>query len=1713
MSITPSSSTTPITVPAQRRVPGPDVEPNLPAAAAASSSSIESVRTYKVFEQQVEIYQRWVLQRLKLEAAPTDPTHRKYLKYHCLMSQRPFAKFLDGVDLPEREQLKAMTAAFHSNESLIRVCIRHAPDVSKGASITALADWLHTFRSVTLDHVVNIAVYQHIASQGEEAAKEITHGGWFDRVRKASVEEIMSLMLTITEQGPTASKRLWRSRDRWSNGAVLQKAPLSQRLELSNRIAEHCGLKALKRELEPTGLLGDVAAIEDVQERFTEIQRLIPLSHWLGYALVTELHNLHIVQLPIAKRLAIYELIVSQGEETALRFLTHGSSVSFCGGCVDDAFSLYHLIAKQGERALAYLEMRANDLGFKTALQSCTHKDQRVAFCKTLAKEASWTAIALLEAWQEVPVEDLCYEELLEIYRDILRHNAASAERLARHLLLNKDGPLSPTDRLSLYYSMSKGNPKAARRLSGSLENLELELYPVEERLNLALHIAAQDCYAIWDILQQSYTLGLDKVALQECLQFFRRLIRSGEPKLWNPFLLTDLGLEELAAPEAFRLCCELIERSCSYAQLLADNLKRFAFHNLPSYQRFAICCRLIDKSRSVAHGFLNNNEKTIETFAVTERLTLFYRYLKRDDIEPRMVFRTLDKIGLQGLGLQARRRAVDAILEKCPRPTILQLIALARALGIAAVGAERSIALCEAAIQQDAADGSTLLQNISSLNLLGADYRKRLALWKKAQTVSYLRFDAGPRFLKFGFAEDVRNCETVNARLALFKELIAVGKCHSIALIEVFNDLGLDNVSLDQRIELGQLAKEHGFGQFELLYCFRKLGFEKDVLASNDLEQRLNVCERLVAEIPWAGKQIVDIVFTWSFRGERTFSLLMTLVEKDRLAAERVMAKLTSFALTAEQCLTLCHAVIDRGDRAVIALIHSIDQVHQHPIQPAALHDLYQKILHRDFRASLELCAKFHTLKLGSLTTSLRHQLMGKFLGSLLIQHTGCMAALARSVTKASHEDLNPEECLAFYHALTGLGEPVVNNLADAMNYESLAHCTASQRVDLYTRMARKSPFAAGRILKDLSELLNPSDARRSLLELFNDGISVPRSQLSYFERHAHTLGLGPVWQLYKLDEHVTLTTSSLRHLAGGDGPIFDLLRQVAEKYEGDSPVRLHLTQWLSYCSAILRELPPTHVEAIHRSGILSHILGYRSPSRRFALVRELSFLDLEDLQSLNPKGAPWTLMAKVLVARLRPLGFNPDWAKEMIAHIAAHRPFRSSTDFDDLAALLFYLLEQRPYSADQLPNVEKVTLDVFDTRGVRRKDRPKTVRRNLQALLSVGTLFGEKALFDELKSVGGADALFAEKFQALFPVGDMDHFAERYAQTLGRFRDTNALLTYLGRVQLMPKDDQEKAMDALTLYVKSVLEGTFHDVRYDRKRSPHLEHLFEAVEGLEAAWRHSAKEKRVIAQKSTTELNYKAIFTQAIVEDKHLEPMENYPFLQNYFEGHSLVLPTASEQADPNVRFQALLIQLCERAIDSASFLNQLPDIDLGELQVNINALKNRSSFSDYLTSEDASACDHLLLGTEIQGSCQRVNGTPTTNRGLLGYLLNGEIRPIIVKHKDRLVARALMRLLWDDTSKCPVILLERIYSNVHDEAVKKAIIDWAIAKAATMGLTLVSPSLGSGEPYEHPLSFKGGCSPYVYSDAACGVREGAFTISNIPILYSPHNTYTDS
>ncbi len=423
---------------------------------------------------------------------------------------------------------------------------------------------------------------------------------------------------------------------------------------------------------------------------------------------------------------------------------------------------------------------------------------------------------------------------------------------------------------------------------------------------------------------------------------------------------------------------------------------------------------------------------------------------------------------------------------------------------------------------------------------------------------------------------------------------------------------------------------------------------------------------------------------------------------------------------------------------------------------------------------------------------------------------------------------------------------------------------------------------------------------------------------------------------------------------------------------------------------------------------------------------------------------------------------------------------------------------------------------------------------QQNLIAALHSLLYFHQETLLNEIKD----STMLVDKWKTF--MGETFHIdgdiLPQFMKIFGQStRYPNALFIYATRLQTLPKQEINQVMPLLGKFASSVLNGTYPQIRYDFTNNPHLQTVFSKNENLLEKWQTSlpikinqAAQEMIQNEESQQQIER---LTRKALSDHHLGKDQEtvYPELTALLS-RELKLPKIHPEADEQELKRTNIVQQCGVLLNPKSDLFQLKTA-LGELQkllpndvqfkqdVN-NMLKQLSlpqSSSESWTILDTDAwIDMLLMGTEVDSSCQGIKSNPDDNKCLLSYILDGKTRIMIAADPSgKIVGRAVLRILWDAKQKKPVLFVERLY--IHGENYKskqQAILEGCKQKAQVMGIPLVASAPDyralKADKYPETLLALGGPVPYEYVDALVGIqKDGIYSIKESVLLWSPPST----
>lgn len=410
---------------------------------------------------------------------------------------------------------------------------------------------------------------------------------------------------------------------------------------------------------------------------------------------------------------------------------------------------------------------------------------------------------------------------------------------------------------------------------------------------------------------------------------------------------------------------------------------------------------------------------------------------------------------------------------------------------------------------------------------------------------------------------------------------------------------------------------------------------------------------------------------------------------------------------------------------------------------------------------------------------------------------------------------------------------------------------------------------------------------------------------------------------------------------------------------------------------------------------------------------------------------------------------------------------------------------------------------------------------------------------------------------FKGLLELESYPDFNEKYAATIGSDKTRNkfALLIYSAGLGSLPDKDRQSTLNSLKEFTTAVLEKRYSEWRYHERTGSHFDFVTKDRPQLRTEWQNG--ETRTLEELQANEkLKKEADVKSSAAPLQNFNPFEhlkakikNVPadqgnliqFLKDGDRKAALEaankiimtkkLPQSAKYDSTNeetskvfkAKLEVSIIKLLDPAIPAKNkideidrilpnliniygdkeFAQGLKDIKKG-LQEESQMKAKAEAAQKYIFVDTDNWEDMLVCGTEVYGSCQRIGGNVNLNKCLLGYMVDPKNRAIVVKDAKtgQIVARRIMRLLWDKDTNKPVLFQEALKKNpeVPDEVLKG--IDLMFKhRANQLQLTLVcaEEEKKSTEAYLNNLHSFNSPSPFEYVDVShINVTNGKYTVS---------------
>jgi hypothetical protein len=611
------------------------------------------------------------------------------------------------------------------------------------------------------------------------------------------------------------------------------------------------------------------------------------------------------------------------------------------------------------------------------------------------------------------------------------------------------------------------------------------------------------------------------------------------------------------------------------------------------------------------------------------------------------------------------------------------------------------------------------------------------------------------------------------------------------------------------------------------------------------------------------------------------------------------------------------------------------------------------------------------------------------------------------------------------------------------------------------------------------------------------------------------------------KPQEIIKVTESMIRFFADHQMPeIVGLLEKAKEQTDPFllRPVLIWLNCFLSMSHA--NDIHPTEL-----SPEIYALLQLRNPNLRYSLTRELFACvvqpeKLQKLKNFRQGMRKHAILSTCYLFLLKQKGLHD---AEQMAKKIQNKAISSNLLFKEayvhlgLLETLDIFCKDPSLSIERKENFLKIVVN---------SESKKEILEIFTTIKCILQLNGDLACLKNADNKQMLKEKFHKAFHQEFPMKTVPDFSIKFGKTLDSFRDKTAIFTYAASLAQFGR--RGRLCKLFSTFMYDVLENKFTTTRYEA--SEHLDKVFASQSGLCDLWKQGQKSpfQEMTAEPSTQKkVDLAALLKRSFYEghvcSKDLPRLYAYLTTSNS-EGRRSILEQTSkmlgnekltehqkklyefqthlmafiEEQDPKAALVKLSAALKKSPFDSShQFYHDLQGL-LKNLQQK-ESIQKVNPYFDYVLVDSDDPCDLLLSGTEVEGSCQRINGDPELNKCLLAYLIDGKNRLLAIKDEKGVIkARAILRLLWDEKNRKPVLFMERVYPHILHPKLLDALVQFAKVRASILNLQLTSIEVGAGKPYASVLQSLGSKAPYEYVDALNGINiDSKWSISEAFVL----------
>jgi hypothetical protein len=612
------------------------------------------------------------------------------------------------------------------------------------------------------------------------------------------------------------------------------------------------------------------------------------------------------------------------------------------------------------------------------------------------------------------------------------------------------------------------------------------------------------------------------------------------------------------------------------------------------------------------------------------------------------------------------------------------------------------------------------------------------------------------------------------------------------------------------------------------------------------------------------------------------------------------------------------------------------------------------------------------------------------------------------------------------------------------------------------------------------------------------------------------------------------------------------DRLTKYEMEEDFDAIKILNMSFWLTYTAILAHKKIPYAADRLFNDHIqvtLKEIITYAEPSMRYTLSSALVQVCADDntfkiYQHLAEKCSVRTLLPSLFIAL--EIGAVPLEDMNLLTDSACCDVLKKmSKNYKHGGNLRPCVAGIRSiFQASELTISSKIDLanKILTSRSISEQISQWFLVQGLHLTNEMSALTpNNMALVD-----GNLELAFHRALAKIFNLSEKS--SQYYHQTFGQQNAKTALLTYYGKMLQLPTDERDVMLNTLRNYVDAVLSVNsqdFYTMRYDTSNNAHLESIFASNPWLEKPWRNGASERYddFVAKHNIAPIPFRIdlsdFLVKKVLKHQHL-PKKYTPLFKRYHSSptsrnaieteliaqqrtftdktDTLIMATCEVQlalikaykcSEKNTTVQSSLLKKIKKSLTAVHDAKEFEN-DLSTMLKHLSKTNSKHKTLDTSHWKIVDTDNYwwlFMAGTFVEGSCQRVDGSPSLNKCLMGYVNNGDYRMVAIVDENTIIARCMFHLMSDPLKSRVVLFIEEAYPETLNSIQRQVIEKFAIQRAISLGLTLANLE-GSLEStsYGAPLTRAPGGAPYLYCDATFDhAKDGELTIKDSQIVYA--------